>query len=188
MDQLIIPVLLGTGRDGRRSEPVAKYLHARLIALGVTSELIDVRDISNPVTHGPSQPTDRTAHWRELMAGADGLLVVTPEYNRGYPGELKIAIDALEKEYKHKAVAIAGVSSGPFGGTRVIQQLRQVFVYLGATCVGYEMNFGSAKALFDESGALLDPTVGERQTAALEELLWQARALKAARAADASKA
>jgi NAD(P)H-dependent FMN reductase len=48
----------------------------------------------------------------------DGLIIVTPEYNHGYPGLLKHALDMNLKEYIHKAVGICGVSAGPFGGAR----------------------------------------------------------------------
>lgn len=188
MQDIFIPLLLGTGRDERRSEPVAKYLFEKLQKLpGVRAEFVDVRDISNPLTMPSWQPTERTAHWRELVAKADGLLVVTPEYNRGYPGELKIAIDALDKEYKRKAVAIAGVSSGIFGGTRVILALRQVFVYLGMQPISAEMNFGNSKTLFDAEGKITDPSYGERIDKALEEFVWLTRAMKTAREADPAK-
>ena len=53
----------------------------------------------------------------------DGLVVVTPEYNHGYPGVLKSVLDLLLKEYIHKAVAFVGVSAGPWGGTRVIEAM-----------------------------------------------------------------
>jgi NADPH-dependent FMN reductase len=60
------------------------------------------------------------------MERADGLVIVAPEYNHGYCGLLKHVLDSCLKEYIHKAVGIVGVSAGPFGGTRVIENLLPV--------------------------------------------------------------
>jgi NAD(P)H-dependent FMN reductase len=188
MSDLHIPLLLGTAREGRHSEKVAAYLLPRLKAAGISTELIDVRDIAQPaVTQPPWGPHPAHDAWRAAMEKADGLLVVTPEYNRGYPGELKLAIDALQKEYRRKPVAIAGVSSGIFGGTRVILALRQVFTYLGALPISAEMNFGNVKELFAADGSITDPSYDERIDKAIAELKWLAETLKAGRAAADAK-
>jgi NAD(P)H-dependent FMN reductase len=60
----------------------------------------------------------------EKVARADALVIVAPEYNHGYPGALKQALDMCLEEYNHKAVGIVGVSAGPFGGARVIDYCR----------------------------------------------------------------
>lgn len=180
MAELYIPLLLGTGRNERRSEAVAKYLLPFLEKAGIATDFFDVRDYANPLTVPPWEQNDRVTRWREAVTKADGILVVTPEYNRGYPGELKIMIDSLDKEYRRKAVAIAGVSSGIFGGTRVILALRQVFTYLGMVPISAEMNFGNSKTLFDADGKI-EAGYGERITKAIDELKWLATTLKAGR-------
>jgi NAD(P)H-dependent FMN reductase len=48
------------------------------------------------------------------------------EYNHSYPGELKMLLDMLFSQYAHKPVGICGVSSGAWGGTRMVEQLRLV--------------------------------------------------------------
>lgn len=68
---------------------------------------------------------------------ADGIVIVTPEYNRGYPGLLKYVLDTNLKEYIHKAVGICGVSAGGFGGARVIENLLPVLRELGLVTILY---------------------------------------------------
>ena len=67
---------------------------------------------------------------------------MTPEYNHGYPGLLKHALDMNLKEYIHKAVRICGVSAGPFGGARVIENLAPVMRELGFVIIFEDVNFG----------------------------------------------
>src|SRR5436853_2326444 len=90
------------------------------------------------------------------MTRADGLAIVTPEYNHGYPGLLKHALDMCLEEYIHKVVAICGVSAGPFGGSRVIEQMVQVVRELGLAVTFTDLNFSRVGDAFDESGNLKD--------------------------------
>ena len=115
---LFIPVILGTPRQGRYSEHVAKFVTAELAKFpGVETKLVDVRDLPLPVTDAGEDIKDKA--FSELCMRADGFVIVAPEYNHGYPGLLKHALDTNLKEYIHKAVGICGVSAGGFGGTRV---------------------------------------------------------------------
>jgi len=182
MADLYIPLLLGTGHEGRWSEHAAKFVLEQIKTAGIDTELFDVRDHSFPETHGPKQPNDRTAKWREAMARADGLVIVTPEYNHGYPGELKIMLDALYKEYFHKPVAFCGVSDGALGGARCVEQLRQVVVELHMVAVRDAVYFMNCDKLF-AGGTITDPAYVERCKPMIAELLWYARALKPARLA-----
>ena len=63
---------------------------------------------------------------REKARRSDGFIIVSPEYNHGYPGELKMLLNMLFSQYAHKPVGICRVSSGAWGGTRMVEQLRQV--------------------------------------------------------------
>jgi NAD(P)H-dependent FMN reductase len=125
----------------------------------------------------------RSEPWQEAMLRADGLVIVTPEYNHGYPGELKIVLDSLYGEYVHKPVAICGVSMGPFGGVRVVEQLRQVVIELSMVPLRNAMYFSGARQAFGEDGQPLDAALVTRLQPMFDELLWYARALKQAREA-----
>jgi NAD(P)H-dependent FMN reductase len=108
----------------------------------------------------------------------DGLIIVTPEYNHGYPGLLKHALDMNLKEYIHKAVGICGVSAGSFGGARVIEALLPVMRELGLVTIFWDVNFGNVEKLFDEQGNLLDQKYVRRLDKFLNELIWMARVLR----------
>ena len=180
---LFIPVILGTGRRGRRSEPVANFVFAELEKReGIETELIDVRAIAFQI-EGPTDDL-KDAAFAAKMARADALVLVVPEYNHGYPGLLKHVLDMNLKEYIHKAVGICGVSAGPFGGTRMIANLLPVLRELGLTTIFEDVHFGNAGRLFDETGQLLEEAYVRRVGKFFDELIWMAEALRAARAAS----
>jgi NAD(P)H-dependent FMN reductase len=82
------------------------------------------------------------------------------------------------KEYIHKAVGICGVSAGPFGGARMIENLLPVMRELGLVTIFEDVNFAKVGTLFDERGALLDENFVRRVDTFLNELIWMARALR----------
>jgi NAD(P)H-dependent FMN reductase len=109
---------------------------------------------------------------------ADGFVIVAPEYNHGYPGLLKHALDTNLKEYIHKAVGICGVSAGNFGGTRVVQNLIPVMRELGLVTIFWDGNFSSVQKAFDATGALLETAYARRIEKFLKELVWMAKVLR----------
>src|ERR1700751_414090 len=152
---LFIPVILGTARQGRESEHVARFvLEQTKRRAGVEAELIDVRNLPMRLDDAGEQMKD--AAFSATVERCDGLILVTPEYNHGYPGLLKHALDMNLNEYIHKAVGICGVSAGPFGGARVIESLLLVMRELGLVTIFEDLNFGGVSKLFVESGKLLD--------------------------------
>jgi NAD(P)H-dependent FMN reductase len=174
---LFIPVILGTTRQGRMSEHVARFVFGELSKRkGVESELIDIRDLS--FTAGDEGEAIKDPKFSETVARADALLLVVPEYNHGYPGMLKHALDTNLSEYIHKAVGICGVSAGPFGGTRVIENLLPVMRELGLVTIFWDGNFSSAQNLFDDSGTLLDAAYVRRLDKFFKELIWMAKVLR----------
>ncbi|HYH85125.1 MAG TPA: NADPH-dependent FMN reductase [Pyrinomonadaceae bacterium] len=174
---LFIPVILGTTRQGRMSEHVARFVFGELSKRkNVESELIDIRDLSFPTSDAGEGIKD--SKFSETVARADALLLVVPEYNHGYPGLLKHALDTNLKEYIHKAVGICGVSAGPFGGTRVIENLLPVMRELGLVTIFWDGNFSSVQKVFDDSGTLLDAAYVRRLDKFFKELIWMAKVLR----------
>ncbi|MEO8431292.1 MAG: NAD(P)H-dependent oxidoreductase [Acidobacteriota bacterium] len=177
---LFIPLILGTPRQGRASEHVARYVFRHFAAIGgVETELVDVREIPLPASDAGEAIKD--PRFSELCMRADAFVLVTPEYNHGYPGILKHALDSNLKEYIHKAVGICGVSAGPFGGTRVIENLLPVLRELGLVTIFWDVAFSGVRKLFDASGAILDPAYEGRLRRFSNELVWMARVLRAGR-------
>jgi len=175
---LFIPVILGTVRQGRASENVAKFVFDQVKKrTDVESEFIDIRELNFRSDDAGEQI--KHPRFSELCERADGLVLVVPEYNHGYPGMLKHALDSNLKEYVHKAVGICGVSAGGFGATRVIENLLPVMRELGLVTIFWDGNFSGAQKLFDENGAIHDePIHVKRMDKFLGELIWMSKVLR----------
>lgn len=174
---LFIPVILGTPRQGRMSQHVARFVAAEVAKReGVETELIDVGELRLSMTDEGEAIKD--ASFSATMMRADALVIVAPEYNHGYPGMLKHALDTNLKEYIHKAVGVCGVSAGPFGGARMIQNLLPVMRELGLVTIFWDANFGLVQNIFDADGNLLDEAYVRRTDKFLKELIWMAKVLR----------
>jgi NAD(P)H-dependent FMN reductase len=176
-EPLFLPVILGTPRQERWSKPVAEFVTAQLALWpGVETMLVDVRDLPLPVTGAGEDIKDPA--FSELCMRADGFVIVVPEYNHGYPGILKHALDTNLKEYIHKPVGICGVSAGGFGGTRVIENLLPVLRELGLVTIFWDGNFSHVRKLFGPDGQPLDPAYVRRVHKFAQELIWMAKVLR----------
>jgi NAD(P)H-dependent FMN reductase len=174
---LFIPVILGTARQGRQTENVARFVFEQTKKrAGLETELIDIRTLPMRLDDAGEQMKDAT--FSATIQRCDGIILVVPEYNHGYPGLLKHALDMNLKEYIHKAVGICGVSAGAFGGARVIEALLPVMRELGLVTIFEDVNFGKVGDLFDEQGSLLDQSYVRRVDKFLNELIWMARVLR----------
>ena len=177
---LFLPVLLGTARQGRKSAFAAKLVFEQTKKrAGVETEFIDVCTIPMRLDDAGEQIKD--PKFSATIQRCDGLIIVAPEYNHGYPGLLKHALDTNLAEYIHKAVGICGVSAGPFGGTRAIEQLVQVVRELGLVVTFTDVNFGNVGKVFDDQGNLIDQDYIRRVDKFLDELIWMTRVLKQGR-------
>ncbi|HYY58241.1 MAG TPA: NADPH-dependent FMN reductase [Pyrinomonadaceae bacterium] len=174
---IFIPVILGTARQGRASEHVARFVLGELAKRErVETELVDIRDI--PLSSQDAGEAIKDSNFSATVARADALVIVAPEYNHGYPGLLKHVLDTNLKEYIHKAVGVCGVSAGGFGGTRVIENLLPVLRELGLVTIFWDGNFSGARKLFDADGKLLDEAYIKRIDQFLKELVWMAKVLR----------
>ena len=179
MDKLNLPLLLGTSRKQRKSVHAAKWLVNEMQKRpDIETRLFDVSEFALPHDDYGQEIKDQFPEWRDAIINADGLVIVSPEYNHGYPGVLKAVLDLLLKEYIHKAVALVGVSAGPWGGTRVIEAMVPMVRELGLTVTFTDLNFPNIQKKFDDQGALLDAAYEQRAKDFLDELVWMSRTLK----------
>ncbi len=177
--KLNLPVLLGTNRKLRNSVFPARWLVGEMQKRPeIQTRLFDVAEFALPQDDYGQEIKDRFPEWRDAIIQADGLVIVTPEYNHGYPGALKAVLDLLLKEYIHKAVAFVGVSAGPWGGTRVIEAMVPMARELGLAVTFTDLNFPKVQTLFDAQGKLLDAAFEKRAAAFLDELVWMSRVLR----------
>jgi NAD(P)H-dependent FMN reductase len=179
VEKLFLPVLLGTNRKERNSIHPAKWLVGEMEKRSeIETRLFDVAEFALPQDHYGQEIKHLFPEWRDAIIRADGLVIVTPEYNHGYPGPLKAVLDLLLREYVHKAVAFVGVSATLWGGTRVIEALVTTVRELGLAVTFSDLNFPKVQNTFDAEGKLLDPAVEKRAKEFLDELVWMSRALK----------
>jgi NAD(P)H-dependent FMN reductase len=140
-------------------------------------------DLIDPAgqSEGPSIDWRPSQSQQQRLGQADAFVVVTPEYNHGYPAPLKALIDSAGAEWHAKPVAFVSYG-GVSGGIRAVEQLRLVFAELHAVTIRDSVSFSSAWEQFDETGALRNPERAERGIETLlARLNWWAVALRNAR-------
>lgn len=166
---LNIPVILGTVREGRYSEKVARFMLKQLENLGLQSEIIDTRDFIEKKLS--------VLHYAQKISAADALIVVAPEYNHSFPGEFKTMFDSLKREYAYKPLGICGVSSGPLGGSRMVEQLKLVGIELRMIPIKEALYFSNVTELFDDQNNLKNDTYEKQISTFLTELKFLAERL-----------
>lgn len=183
MVDLSIVVIAGTTRHQRKSIHAARFIEQLGRGLpGVAITFVDPADFSLP--GDGNDPEGKDPRYSAITAAADGFFIVVPEYNHSFPGSLKRLLDSELKNYIHKPVAFAGVSTGHWGGVRGVEALVGTVREMGLVATFNDVYFPGVATLFDEHGVIAsdiragyDKSVG----AAYDELLWFARLLRAGR-------
>jgi NAD(P)H-dependent FMN reductase len=194
-----IQVILASTRPGRFGEKPAAWVMDRLSTrTDLAAELIDLRDHPLPIFDQPAAPartlreypSEAIARWGGTLDEADGFIVVTPEYNHGYPASLKNALDYIFPELGRKPIAFVGY--GNVGGARAIEQLRLVAVEFEMAPLRHaihilpELMVPAMKA--DPFTPELFASLDRRLDLAATDLAWWANALAAARAEHTTNA
>jgi NAD(P)H-dependent FMN reductase len=187
MSNLKIAIILGSTRPGRNGKAVADWVLEQAAArAGADYELVDLIDYPLPHLDEASPPSlgayagDHTKAWAAKIAGYDGFIFVSPEYNHSTSGVLKNAIDYLYAEWNNKAAGF--VSYGSLGGARAIEHLRGIASELQIAHVRQQLSF----SLFHDFENFSVFAPGPQHTAAASVLFDQveswAGALKTVRA------
>jgi NAD(P)H-dependent FMN reductase len=183
-----IGIVISTTREGRFGDKPAQWIYD--IAAGrddLDFEIVDLRDYPLGFYGEARFEGDRTAEdgsrrWREKMASLDGFIIVTAEYNHGYSGVLKNALDHAYAEYNRKPASFIGY--GGVGGARAVQQLRLVCVELQMAPLRSAVHIAAEpmRAVRQGDSRLADfEFLNERAATMLDELAWWTYALKAGR-------
>ncbi|MFF3752515.1 NADPH-dependent FMN reductase [Streptomyces sp. NPDC002018] len=185
---LKIGVLIGSVRTGRFADKISQWF---ISEIGQRDDMeIHVIDLSEPalvdelkLTLDPSGAPDGAPRLAQRIGGLDGYVVITPEYNHGYPASLKLAIDYVYSEWRAKPVGFVSYG-GMAGGSRAVEQLRQVFAELHAVTLRDTVSFHMAWEKFDDDGRPHDAD-GTAKAAAvlLDQLAWWGLTLREGRAA-----
>jgi len=177
-----IPIILGTVRRGRQGSKVARFVAERMRQTGrIETEILDLLEYNFPMLEERlsrrDDPPPRLREFSEKIDRADSVVIVTPEYNNGYPGVLKNALDYLLPEYKRKPIAIVTVSAGGFGGIYALAQLRLVTFGMGAFPIPASLPVSRVRDTFAEDGTLKDPSLEKRAQSFIAEVLWFTEAI-----------
>lgn len=190
MPSLYVPVILGSTRRGRQSVKVARFVLARMERNErIETELVDLLEYDLPIMEERLRFRDDAPPRVEELGGkiarADALVIVTPEYNNGYPGVLKNALDYFLPEYRRKPIGIVTVSAGGFGGITCLAQLRLVTLGMGAFPIPASLPISRVQDTFkEEGGDPANPALERRADAFLAEVVWFAEAISAQKARE----
>jgi len=193
---VLIQVITGTTRVGRFSERVSAWVLAYLGDRGdIEVELVDLREHPLPFFDGlpPARapreyPSDEVARLGRALDRADGYVLLTAEYNHGYPAVLKNAMDWTFVEWRRKPVAFVGW--GNVGGARAIEQLREVAVEFEMAPLRHAVHILppvllAAREAADPADVSAFAELEPRLKVLTDDLTWWARALHSARRTDA---
>jgi NAD(P)H-dependent FMN reductase len=191
-----VGVILGTVREGRHTEKLAKWVVSEAEKRGdMELELLDLKDYPMPFFDEPASPKfnpDRhpgpaAKRWLDKLADMDAYVIVTPEYNHSMPGVLKNALDYTDFQVYRKPIAI--VSHGSAGGARAAAHLKNTISEIRAVPMSTNMALTMrVSEVFDENGTLAEEIDakenGPKDTLAnvLNDLAWYSDALATARA------
>ena len=177
MAKLNIAVLEGTTRLQRDSIHAAKLVYE--VGKGIPEiDVVFVDPVNFHFEGDGNDPEGKDPRYTDITAKADAFFIVTPEYNHSFPGSLKRMLDSELKNYIHKPVAFAGVSSGRWGGVRAIEALNQTVREMGLVSTFTDVQFGNVVQLFDADGELLEPIYRQLVERSYAELIWMAKTLK----------
>jgi len=188
-----IQVIIGSTRQNRFSEKPATWIYEEAKKRKeLDVELVDLQDYPLPFFDEPTSPmrmkgeypNDNVQKWANKVAEADGYIIVSPEYNHGYPAILKNAFDHIYPEWNKKPVGF--VSYGNAGGARAIEQLRQVVVELQMAPIKQAIHVPVQVYLAvmrPQEGDTSNPfdTLKDTAHSFLDQLIWWTKALKGAR-------
>ncbi|HEY0654923.1 MAG TPA: NAD(P)H-dependent oxidoreductase [Chryseosolibacter sp.] len=172
-----IAIIAASVRTGRASNRVALFFKSFIESKGLgTVEILDLQKYNFPLFDErlkyQKNPSALVLDFASKIKASDGVIIVTPEYNGGYPASIKNVVDLLYEEWHRKPIAISTVSDGNFGGTQVITSLQFTLWKIRAWTVPAMFPVPNVSRSFSEEGALLEPTLEKRATNFLNELLW----------------
>ncbi|WP_134091544.1 NADPH-dependent FMN reductase [Olivibacter sp. XZL3] len=173
-----IVLLSASIRQGRNSHRVALYFQRYIENNQLAEvEMVDLNAYNFPLFEERlrflKDPSDKILDFASKIRTADGILLVTPEYNGGYPASLKNVIDLLYDEWRKKPIAIATASAGNFGGAQVTTSLVFSLWKIGVMLVPAMFPVAKVQEAFNEEGEPLDKAqTDKRAHHFVNELLW----------------
>lgn len=181
----MLTLIVGTNRPGSNSRKVARVIEGLYSSLGVQLQVLDLARLPAEI-FSPSSYAEKPASFRpfnDAVLQADGLILVSPEYNGGMPGVLKYFIDMLKfpESFERRPVCFVGVAAGIWGALRPIEQLQAIFGYRNAYLYPERVFLPRIDSLLTGEGAFKDPEMVERlrdQAAGFVEFVEKVRGVR----------
>lgn len=178
-------LVVGTNRPGSNTRKIANHVEEIYRELHTPLHTLDLANLPPEIFH-PSSYAAKPPAFRPFADGvlqAEGLVVVTPEYNGSVPGILKYFIDMLKfpESFERRPVCFVGLGAGMWGALRPVEQLQAIFGYRNAYLYPERVFFPRVNDLLNESGRLNDAGLVQRlkdQAAGFIEFVEKLRGLK----------
>jgi chromate reductase, NAD(P)H dehydrogenase (quinone) len=166
LEKIMITVISGTNRPDSNTAKIAKNAVDGLHHAGEEVELLDLTDLPLEIFAGESygEKPEAFAAFQDKIIATDGILTVIPEYNGACPGVMKYFIDMLRfpDSLYEKPAGFIGISAGPWGAVRAVEQLEMVFQYRHAHLFGRRVFVPYVGKALDDDGGFVDPEMGKR--------------------------
>lgn len=163
----MITVIAGTNREGSKTGRVARYVAGLHRESGEETVLLDLTRLPpeclSPTVYA-TKPAAFEQAFVEPVLRADGLVIVIPEYNGGFPGVMKLFIDLLPfpEAFEKRPTCYIGLAAGQWGALRSVEQLQMIFAYRNAFNFNERVFLPQVSDLFPEEGDPGDPKLAER--------------------------
>lgn len=170
----------GSLRPGSYSAMALEVAISRVGALGVETEIIDLRKLSLPFCNGGDDYSDYpdVAKMQQTVKSAAGLILATPEYHGSVSGVMKNALDLMSfEELSGKVVGLISVLGGQ-SNSNALNDLRIILRWVHAWVIPEQISLGQAWKVFNEEGEILDEKLSQRFDAFAESLVDNTRKLK----------
>jgi len=181
----MIVIISGTNRPGSNTRKVTAHVEAIYKSLKVQTQLLDLADMPAEI-FSPRSYAEKPASFSKFtdaILAAEGVVIVSPEYNGGIPGVLKYFIDMLPfpESFEHRPVCFVGLAAGIWGALRPVEQLQAIFGYRNAFIFPERVFMPGVGKLLDVSGKFTDddmPKRLEKQAAGFVDFVEKLRGKK----------
>src|SRR6266487_3960830 len=162
----MITLIVGTNRPGSNTRKIAAQIEEIYAELRVPLRVLDLAHLT-PEIFAPTSYAEKPESFRpfaEAILRASGLVVVSPEYNGGFPGVLKYFIDMLKfpESFINRPVCFVGLAAGVWGALRPVEQLQAIFAYRNAFIYPNRVFLPTINDLLDAQGRLKDAELRDR--------------------------
>lgn len=180
-------IIYGSARRARQGIKAARYIVRKLEERNHAVTLVDTLEYELPILdlmykeYDAGKAPETMEVVGQILAAADGFVIVSAEYNHSVPAALKNLLDHYQSEYLYKPSAIVTYSAGPFGGVRALINLRAILAELGTPSIPSAFPVSQVQNAFDDDGVPLERAYDDRVVKFLDEFEWYANAMKCAR-------